>query len=167
MQVVIGMATPSRHDCTDYRGFEAFCVTLRVQICRTEENMQRILVSNGNPMEETVGFSRAVRVGPYISVGGTAPVDEEGQTVGIGDARKQAERCFEIVDQALKQAGSGWRDVVRTRLILTDIENWREVIEARKPYCLASRPVDTIMQVTRFVNPDWLVEIEVDAIVAG
>jgi enamine deaminase RidA (YjgF/YER057c/UK114 family) len=117
-------------------------------------------------MEELVGFSRAVRVGPYISVGGTAPVSEDGRTVGIGNVREQADRCFQIVDQALKQAGSGWRDVVRTRLLLTDIEDWKEVVEARKPYCLDSRPVDTIMQVSRFVNPDWLVEIEVDAVVA-
>lgn len=128
--------------------------------------MERTLISNGNPMEEIVGFSRAVRVGPYISVGGTAPVDDRGGTVGIGDAGKQAESCFEIIDQALKQAGSGWHDVVRTRLILTDIDDWREVIEARKRYCLKSRPVDTIMQVTRFVNPDWLVEVEADAVVA-
>jgi len=128
--------------------------------------MQRILVSNGNPMEEIVGFSRAVRVGPWISVGGTAPVDDNGKTVGIGDAGAQAERCFQIVDAALKKAGSGWHDVVRTRLMLTDIADWKAVIEARKPYCRDARPVDTIMQVTRFVNPEWLVEIEVDAVVA-
>ena len=128
--------------------------------------MKRQLISNGNPMEDIVGFSRAVRVGPYIAVGGTAPVDENGKTVGIGDAGRQAERCFEIVDQALKNAGSGWHDVVRTRLILTDINDWRAVVEARKRYCVASKPVDTIVQVTRFVNPEWLVEIEVDAVVA-
>lgn len=128
--------------------------------------MKRTLVSNGNPMEAVVGFSRAVRVGPYIAVGGTAPVDQNGKTVGIGDAGRQASRCFEIIDQALQQAGSGWHDVVRTRLMLTNINDWQAVIEARKAYCLESRPVDTIMQVNRFVNPDWLVEIEVDAVVA-
>jgi enamine deaminase RidA (YjgF/YER057c/UK114 family) len=128
--------------------------------------MKRILVSNGNPMEAVVGFSRAVRVGPHIAVGGTAPVDENGKTVGIGDAGRQAERCFEIVDQALQQAGSGWHDVVRTRLLLTNIDDWQAVVEARKPYCRDARPVDTIMQVNRFVNPEWLVEIEVDAVVA-
>ncbi len=128
--------------------------------------MKRSLVSNGNPMEDIVGFSRAVRVGPYISVGGTAPVGPDGKTVGIGDATAQAERCFEIVDAALRQAGSGWHDVVRTRLLLTDIEVWREVVEVRKRFCRAAKPVDTIMQVARFVNPEWLVEIEVDAVVA-
>ncbi len=128
--------------------------------------MKRELVLNGNPMEEIVGFSRAVRVGPWISVGGTAPVDTDGKTVGINDAARQAERCFEIVGEALERAGSGWHDVVRTRLILTNIEDWKKVIDVRKKYCVAAKPVDTIMQVTRFANPEWLVEIEVDAVVA-
>jgi enamine deaminase RidA (YjgF/YER057c/UK114 family) len=128
--------------------------------------MKRQLVLNGNPMEEIVGFARAVRVGPYIAVGGTAPVGVDGRTVGIGDAAKQAERCFEIIGDALTRAGSGWHDVVRTRLILTNIEDWKAIIDVRKKYCRAAKPVDTIMQVTRFVNPDWLVEVEVDAVVA-
>lgn len=127
--------------------------------------MKRTLISNGNPMEKVVGFSRAVRVGPYISVGGTAPVDENGQTVGIGDAAKQARRCLEIIEAALFDAGSSMQDVVRTRVILTNINDWKAVIEVRAEYFKDIRPVDTIMQVTRFVNPEWLVEFEVDAIV--
>jgi len=127
---------------------------------------KRKLISNGNPMEEIVGFSRAVRVGPYISVGGTAPVDSNGKTVGIGDVYAQTKQCFEIIKSALEQAGSGLQDVVRTRVILTDIENWRPAIEARKEYCKECRPVDTIMAINRFVNPEWLVEIEVDAVIA-
>jgi enamine deaminase RidA (YjgF/YER057c/UK114 family) len=129
--------------------------------------MKRELVLNGNPMEEIVGFSRAVRVGPWISVGGTAPVGPDGKTVGLGDAARQAERCFEIIGDALERAGSGWQDVVRTRLILTDIDDWKKVIDVRKKYCVAVKPVDTIMQITRFVNPEWLVEVEVDAVIAG
>ncbi len=128
--------------------------------------MDRQLVLNGNPMEEIVGFARAVRVGPWISVGGTAPVGPDGRTVGIGDATAQARRCFEIIGDALARAGSGWHDVVRTRLILTDISVWKEVVEVRKDYCRQSKPVDTIMQVSRFVNPEWLVEFEVDAVVS-
>ncbi len=128
---------------------------------------QRQLISNGNPMEEIVGFSRAVRVGPFISVGGTAPVDAEGKTVGIGDVFAQTTQCFEIIKTALEEAGSGIHDIVRTRVILTDIDNWKEAIEARKAYCRAVKPVDTIMAIDRFVNPEWLVEIEVDAVVAG
>lgn len=126
---------------------------------------ERQLISNGNPMEEIVGFSRAVRVGSYIAVGGTAPVDANGKTVGVGDVFAQTTQCFEIAKAALEEAGSGLQDIVRTRIILTDIDNWKEAIEARKKYCVEARPVDTIMAVARFVNPEWLVEIEVDAVV--
>lgn len=128
--------------------------------------MKRKLVSNGNPMETVVGFCRAVRVGPYISVGGTAPVDAQGKTVGIGDPSAQARRCLEIIEEALEKAGSGMEDVVRTRVILTNIDDWKAVIDVRAEYFRSIRPVDTIMQVTRFVNPEWLVEFEVDAVVS-
>ncbi|NRA86228.1 MAG: RidA family protein [Rhizobiales bacterium] len=117
-------------------------------------------------MEKIVGFSRAVRVGPYIAAGGTAPVDEDGNTVGIGDVFAQTTQCFKIIKLALEQAGSGLDDIIRTRVILTDIDNWKQAIEARKEFCKDVRPVDTIMAVTRFVNPEWLVEIEVDAIIS-
>ncbi|MDA8747263.1 RidA family protein [Litoreibacter sp.] len=130
-------------------------------------NPNRRLISNGNPMEKIVGFSRAVRVGSFIAVGGTAPVDETGKTVGVGDVFVQTTQCFKIIEAALAQAGSGLEDIVRTRVILTDIDNWQEAIEARKPFCKDARPVDTIMEINRFVNPEWLVEIEVDAIVPG
>lgn len=125
----------------------------------------RSLISNGNPMEKTVGFSRAVRVGSFIAVGGTAPVDKTGNTVGIGDVFAQTTQCFKIIEAALTQAGSGLEDIVRTRVILTDIDNWKQAIEARKPFCKDARPVDTIMAINRFVNPEWLVEVEVDAVV--
>lgn len=127
---------------------------------------KRTLISNGNPMEKIVGFSRAVRVGPFIAVGGTAPVDANGKTVGIGDVGAQTKQCFEIIKTALEDAGSGLHDIVRTRVILTNIEDWKEAIEARKEFCKDVRPVDTIMAIDRFVNPEWLVEIEVDAYVA-
>jgi enamine deaminase RidA (YjgF/YER057c/UK114 family) len=118
-------------------------------------------------MEKTVGFSRAVRVGPFISIGGTAPVDPDGQTVGIGDVAAQTRQCLEIIRLALDEAGASLADVVRTRVILTDISNWQAAIEVRKAYFRDIRPVDTIMAVSGFVNPDWLVELEADAIIAG
>ena len=128
--------------------------------------MKRVLVSNGNPMESIVGFSRAVRVGPYISIGGTAPVDSEGQTVGLGDPAAQARRCLEIIKEALENAGSRMEDVVRTRVMLTNIEDWKKVIDVRAEYFKDIKPVDTIVQVSRFVNPEWLVELEADAVVS-
>ena len=117
-------------------------------------------------METVVGFSRAVRVGPYISVGGTAPVDLDGKTVGLGDPAAQARRCLEIIREALENSGSGLEDVVRTRVLLTNINDWEKVIDVRAEYFKDIRPVDTIMQVSRFVNPEWLVEFEVDAVVS-
>ena len=128
--------------------------------------MRRTLVSNGNPMEKVVGFSRAVKVGPYVSVGGTAPVGPDGKTVGVGDPSAQARRCLEIIAEALQRAGASLRDVVRTRVLLTRIEDWEAVIKVRAEYFAEIRPVDTIMQVTRFVNPEWLVEFEVDAVIS-
>lgn len=127
----------------------------------------RDLISNGNPMEKVVGFSRAVRVGPYITVGGTAPVGPDGKTVGVGDVAAQTHQCLEIIRAALEQAGSGLHHVVRTRVLLVDINDWKAAIEVRKDYFRDIRPVDTIMAVKGFVNPEWLVEIEADAIVSG
>ncbi|MEP2706667.1 MAG: RidA family protein [Roseibium sp.] len=127
----------------------------------------RELISNGNPMEAVVGFSRAVRVGPFITIGGTAPVGVDGKTVGIGDVRAQTRQCIEIIKTALENAGSGLEDVVRTRVILTNIDDWKDAIDVRKDYFRDIRPVDTIIAIDRFVNPEWLVELEADAIIAG
>lgn len=127
----------------------------------------RQLVSNGNPMEAIAGFSRAVRVGPFVSVGGTAPVGPDGKTVGVGDVAVQTRQCIEIIKAALESTGSGLQDVVRTRVILTDIDDWKAAIDVRKEYFKDIRPVDTIMAIDRFVNPEWLVELEADAIIQG
>lgn len=129
-------------------------------------NWDRALISNNNPMEAVVGFSRAVRVGPFITIGGTAPVGSDGKTVGIGDVAVQTRQCIEIIKAALEQAGSGLHDVVRTRILLTDIDHWKAAVEVRKEYFRDIRPVDTIMSIDRFVNPDWLIEIEADAVMA-
>jgi enamine deaminase RidA (YjgF/YER057c/UK114 family) len=128
--------------------------------------MERQLIINGNPLERQAGCSRAVRVGPFISVGATAPVDRHGQTVGIGNAAKQARQCLDIIDAALRAAGSGLEDVVRTRFLLTDINVWPEVMAVRKDYLGPAAPVDTVVEVGRFVNPEWLIEVEADAVVA-
>ncbi|MEZ5768293.1 MAG: Rid family hydrolase [Paracoccaceae bacterium] len=87
--------------------------------------------------------------------------------MGVGDVGAQTRQCLEIIKDALERAGSGLHDVVRTRVILTDIDRWKEAIDVRKEYFADIRPVDMIMAVTRFVNPEWLVEIEVDAVIAG
>jgi enamine deaminase RidA (YjgF/YER057c/UK114 family) len=109
---------------------------------------------------------RAVRVGPFVSVGGTAPLGPDGTTVGKGDPAAQARRCFEIIREALEGAGASLDDVVRTRLILTRIEDYEAVAAVRKEFVGHVKPVDTIMQIDRFVDPDWLLEIEADAVIA-
>ncbi|MEX2371986.1 MAG: RidA family protein [Bacteroidales bacterium] len=129
--------------------------------------MKRELISGGSPYEDIVGFSRAVRVGPYISIGGTAPMDSYGNTVGIDDISVQTKQCLETIKVALEKAGSSLNDVVRTRILLTNIEDWKDAAVVRSSYFKAIKPVDTIMQVTRFINPEWLIEIEVDAIMSS
>jgi len=127
--------------------------------------MSRKLISNGNPLEKVIGFSRAVRVGNFISVGGTASRDSEGKTVGIGDVTIQTRRCLEIIKEALEMAGSGLQDVIRTRTMLTNINDWEKVAKVRSEYFNEIRPVDTVVEVSKFINPEWLIEIEVDAII--
>ena len=128
--------------------------------------MERWNVLLGNPYEEIAGFSRAVRVGPFVSVGGTAPIGADGTTVGIGDIQAQTHRCFDIISEALAAAGASLDDVVRTRTILTEIEDFATVARIRREYVGSVKPVDTIMALTRFVDPDWLIEIEADAVIA-
>lgn len=129
--------------------------------------MKRELISGGSPYEDIVGFSRAVRVGPYITIGGTAPIDKDGNTAGVGNISAQTKQCFETIKIALEKAGSSLNDVVRTRMMLTNIEDWEGAAEVRASYFKTIKPVDTIMQVSRFINPEWLIEIEVDAIVSS
>ena len=128
--------------------------------------MERKRVSSGSPYEAIIGFSRAVRVGPFVAVGGTAPIGTDGKTVAPGDAAAQARRCLEIIREALEKAGARLDDVVRTRVLLKHIEDWKAVSQVRAEYFRDIRPVDTVVQVSGFIDPQWLVEFEVDAIVA-
>ena len=126
---------------------------------------KRTLVSSGSYLEPVIGFSRAVRVGDHIAIGGTAPIAAGGGTAGIGDVYTQTKRCLEIIEKALNDAGGKLEHVTRTRIILTDMGLWKDAARAHAEAFSTIRPVTTLMQVTAFVDPDWLVEIEVDAIV--
>ncbi len=127
----------------------------------------RKLVSSGSPYEARVGFSRAVRVGPFVTVAGTAPLGPDGNTVGRGDAAAQARRCLEIVAAALEGADASMQHVVRTRILLTRIEDWEAVARVHGEYFRDIRPVCTVMEVSRLIDPDWLVEIEADAVLGN
>jgi enamine deaminase RidA (YjgF/YER057c/UK114 family) len=123
-------------------------------------------VSSASPYEPIIGFSRAVRIGTVIAVSGTAPLGPDGTTVGPNDAAAQAERCFEISRIALEQAGASLQDVIRTRIFLTRIEDWRAVAEVHGRYFGDIRPASTVVQVARLINPEWLIETEVDAVLS-
>jgi enamine deaminase RidA (YjgF/YER057c/UK114 family) len=125
----------------------------------------RKLVSSGSYLEPVIGFSRAVRVGNVIVVGGTAPIRAEGGTAAVGDVYGQTRRCLEIVARAIADAGGRMEHVTRTRIILTDIGLWKDAARAHAEVFAGIRPVTTLMQVSAFVDPDWLVEIEAEAIV--
>jgi enamine deaminase RidA (YjgF/YER057c/UK114 family) len=125
----------------------------------------RKLVSSGSPYEPKVGISRAVRASTFVTVAGTAPLGPDGRTVGHGDAAVQARRCLEIIKAALEGAGASLRHVVRTRILLTRIDDWEAVAGVHGEAFRDIRPANTVMQVVRFIDPEWLVEIEADAVV--
>lgn len=127
--------------------------------------MTRVRVSSGSPYEPVVGFSRAVRAGSFVTVAGTAPIGPDGRTVGPGDPAAQARRCLETIAAALEKAGAALRHVVRTRILLTRIDDWQAVAGVHGEFFREIRPANTVMQVSRFIDPDWLVEIEVDAVI--
>jgi len=122
------------------------------------------LISSGSPFEQPIGFSRAVRAGSQVWVAGTAPIGPDGKTAAPGDAAGQARRCLEIIQAALAEAGVGLADVVRTRTYLVHIEDWQAVGAVHGEFFHDVRPASTMLQVSRLIDPQWLVEIEVDAV---
>ena len=124
----------------------------------------RKLVSSGSPFEPRIGFSRAVRVGPYVAVSGTAPIAADGGVAAPGDVYGQTKRCFEIIEQAIKSAGLTLQSVIRTRVMLTDISRWEEAARAHGEVFGAVRPASTFVEVKGLINKSWLVEIEADCI---
>lgn len=126
-------------------------------------NSARHSVSSGSPYEPRLGIARAVRIGSLIAVGGTAPLGPDGKTVTPGDAPAQARRCLEIIRTALEGLGADLSHVIRTRILLTRITDWESVGQVHGEFFGEIRPVTTVMQVTRFADPDWLIEIEADA----
>jgi len=126
---------------------------------------ERQRASSGSPREPEIGFSRAVRVGNHVAVAGTAPIGPDGKTVGEGDVAAQTRRCLEISAEALTAVGATLADVVRTRIMLTDITRWREAAAVHGEYFSGIQPATTFIGVSRFIDPDWLVETEVDGII--
>ena len=128
--------------------------------------MQRQLISSGSPFEKPIGFSRAVRVGNTIAVSGTAPIAPGGGTAYPGDLYRQTLVCIEIIKDAIEKAGGSLADVIRTRIMLVDITRWQEAASAHGKFFSEIRPASTFVEVSRFIDADWLVEMEADAVVA-
>ncbi|KKW11002.1 MAG: Endoribonuclease L-PSP [Parcubacteria group bacterium GW2011_GWA2_49_9] len=127
--------------------------------------MRKKIVYN-QPLEKQIGFSRAVRVGNIIAVSGTAPIAVDGSVTTPGDVYGQTKRCLEIIKDVIEKTGGNITDVIRTRIFLTDIEEWKKAAEAHGEYFSETQPACTFVEVSRFIHPEWLIEIEADAVIS-
>ncbi|NII24556.1 RidA family protein [Pseudoflavitalea sp. X16] len=127
----------------------------------------RINISSGAKWEDIVGYSRAVKVGNTIEVTGTVAADENGQLVGKGDAYQQTHFIIGKIEKVLQQAGASLKDVVRTRMFVTDISRWEEYGKAHGEYFSTIKPCTSMIEVKGLIEPDYLIEIEATAIIGG
>ncbi|MEM7244818.1 MAG: RidA family protein [Acidobacteriota bacterium] len=124
-------------------------------------------ITSASRYEPLFGFCRAIRTGNTIAIAGTAPIGDDGKTVGIGDPAAQARRCFGIILHALDELGGSPYDLVRTRMFLTRISDWETIGKVHGEYFGEIRPVSTMVEVSALIDPAWFIEVEADAIVGS
>ena len=125
--------------------------------------MKRKNVSSGSPMEKSIGFSRASRVGNFVAVAGTAAIGPDG-IVGVNDVYEQTKYCIKIMKMAIEEAGGSLQDVIRTRIMLVDMSTWKDAAKAHGEYFSDIRPACTFVEVKGFIHKEWLVETEADCV---
>ncbi|MGZ5246161.1 MAG: RidA family protein [Flavitalea sp.] len=130
-----------------------------------KEKIVRQNFSSGSKWESIVGYSRAVRVGNIVEVTGTVAVDDSGNVVGNGDAYAQTVFIYQKIQKVLEQAGASMKDVVRVRMFVTDISRWEEYGKGHADFFKDIRPCNTMVEVSKLISPEYLVEIEASAII--